>query len=33
MPGIEGTARLVDRVWRLALEVAARGDGRRARRR
>jgi leucyl-tRNA synthetase len=23
--GIEGTARLVDRVWRLALEVAARG--------
>ena len=34
--GIEGTARLVDRVWRLALEVAARGPvdgacGRRAR--
>ena len=24
--GIEGTARLVDRVWRLALEVAARGE-------
>ena len=23
--GIEGTARLIDRVWRLALEVAARG--------
>jgi len=23
--GIEGTARLVDRIWRLALEVAARG--------
>ncbi|HEU0056707.1 MAG TPA: leucine--tRNA ligase [Gaiella sp.] len=24
--GIEGTARLVDRVWRLTLEVAARGE-------
>ena len=27
--GIEGTARLLDRIWRLALEVAARGAGRR----